>query len=249
MTHGPDRPLSAEQERRVRAALASARATSAPPEDVAARLDATLLGLVAEREAAQTGVQTTAPTGGRRGRWLLLAGAAVVAALVALGVPALHPDQAQTPTAEGSSSAATQSPNQPQSQSHSQSPNQSPNQFLGTAVPTPGLARLHGRSFRSDVKLLLGSADRRDLAAAPATRLPGPATGSDNGSITGRRTASCPGGAAPAGVTRQEQVLLDGQPALLDVFPVRGGSRLVRAVSCDGVETLASTRIPARGKE
>lgn len=233
MTQGPDRPLSAEQERRVRATLASARATSAPPEDVAARLDATLLGLVAEREAAQTtaqtGAQTAAPARGRRGRWLLLAGAAVVAALVALGVPALHPDQAQSPTAEGGSSTATQS--------SSQSPNQSP----GTAVPTPGLARLHGRSFRSDVKLLLGSPGRRDLAAAPETRSPAP--------VTGRRTASCPGGAAPAGVTRQEQVLLDGQPALLDVFPVRGGSRLVRAVSCDGVQTLASTRIPARGKE
>jgi hypothetical protein len=40
-------------------------------------------------------------------------------------------------------------------------------------------------------------------------------------------------------------VLLDGQPALLEVFSVSNGSRVVRVISCDGAQTLASARIPA----
>ena len=46
-------------------------------------------------------------------------------------------------------------------------------------------------------------------------------------------------------MVRSREVLLDGKPALLEVFGVRNGARVVRVVSCDGTQTLASTRIPA----
>jgi hypothetical protein len=46
-------------------------------------------------------------------------------------------------------------------------------------------------------------------------------------------------------VVQSRDVLLDGTPALLEVFAVTDGSRVVRVVSCDGAETLASARIPA----
>ncbi|MGI9156397.1 MAG: hypothetical protein ACR2FG_07145 [Marmoricola sp.] len=233
MPEEPDETLSAEQEHRISAALASAQVTAAVPDDVAARLDATLAGLVAEREAAEPdGDADRVP--GRRGRWLLLAAAASVAAVVALGVPALHPDQGRPGMATGGSGAATRSQTPPPS----------------NAVPTPGLLgtertpagrralpRLHSGSFRSDVVLLLGSASASRLDAVPSD-IPGPATGG--------RTASCPVGPTPSGVTRQRPVLVDGHRAVLDIFAGRRGSRRVRAVSCDGTQTLASTRIPAR---
>ncbi len=46
-------------------------------------------------------------------------------------------------------------------------------------------------------------------------------------------------------MVRSREVLLDGKLALLEVFGVRDGARVVRAVSCDGKQTLASARIPA----
>ena len=47
-------------------------------------------------------------------------------------------------------------------------------------------------------------------------------------------------------MVRSREVLLDGKLALLEVFGVTDGARVVRAVSCDGKQTLASARIPAR---
>ncbi|MEP6816446.1 MAG: hypothetical protein ABI873_12930, partial [Marmoricola sp.] len=80
----PDDRVTPEQDGRIRSALAAARATGSTPEDVAGRLDATLADLVAERDAnpdltprqlAQQRVPGQTRRGGRRGRWLLLAGA------------------------------------------------------------------------------------------------------------------------------------------------------------------------------
>jgi len=106
-------------------------------------------------------------------------------------------------------------------------------QSLGTRGQT---SRLGTDTFRRDVRrLLAASADSRQLA---------PLSGDDGRTGDELASGACP--ASPeAGVVRSREVLLDGKLALLEVFGVRDGARVVRAVSCDGKQTLASARIPA----
>ena len=85
------------------------------------------------------------------------------------------------------------------------------------SLGTPGqTSELSTDTFRRDVRLLLAELASGGCLASPE-----------------------------AGVVRSREVLLDGKLALLEVFGVRDGARVVRAVSCDGKQTLASTRIPA----
>lgn len=244
MTDKPDQPqghderLTPEQESRIRSALASARVTGSPPDHVAARLEAALANLVAERDApgglapgrAERSELQTGRTG-RRGRWLLLAGAASVAAVVAFSVPALRPHDSSLDSAGGSDSSATKglpkgSP--PDASSTDPGPQ-------GPAAAAEGPLRLSSGSFRSDVRRLLGDAATRSLAPLPESTRPQRDSAS-----------SCGAGSPPPGVAQQRSVLLDGRPALLEVYRTRQGTRLIRATSCNGAETLASTRIPAR---
>jgi len=106
-------------------------------------------------------------------------------------------------------------------------------QSLGTRGQT---SRLGTDTFRRDVRrLLAASADSRHLA---------PSSGVEGRTGDELASGACP--ASPeAGVVRSREVLLDGKLALLEVFGVRDGARVVRAVSCDGKQTLASARIPA----
>lgn len=238
MKDEPDEVLSPEQESRLRAALASARVTHPTPDDVAARLDATLADLVAERDesldpaAGPVPARPRAGSRGRSGRWLLLAGAASVAAVAAFSIPALKPHADDLTTTDGSSagSEAKSEPGVPPT------PQSGSDDLAGGAARSPGPVPLERGSFRSDVRALLDEDKAHVLTPVPDSTRP----------EAGAAEQPCAAGTPPPGVTEQRQVLLDGEPALLEVFRVRRGTRLIRAVSCDGIETLASTRIPAR---
>lgn len=224
-----DQPLTPEQESRIRHALASARATDPTPDQVAARLDATLADLVADR-GAKPGEQASR-TGHRR-RWVLVAAAASVAAVAALNLPSLRQHGSDLTSAGGSSdSAATQSLPKG-SRSGANTPRSG---AAGLGREADGPVRLSSGSFRTDVRRLLAGDDTLALTRSPGST-PSPADGV---------AVPCATGTPPPGITRQQVVLLDGEPALLEVFGTRAGTRLVRAVTCAGAETLASTLLPA----
>ena len=226
MTEDPERELTPEEDARIRWLLASARAEEQVPDDVVARLDSVLADLAGDRDA-ESGVRRTpgARPRWRRGRVLLAAAVGVgVIGVAAVSLPQLG--GLQDSGAGGSGDKALSAPETDRSGSSAGEP------------PAGALAvtsRLSTDSFRRDVRRLL-AADAEGRRLVPAAS-PAP---------SGERLTS--GGCRPspaAGVVRNREVLLDGKPALLEIFGVRDGARVVRAVSCDGTETLATARIPA----
>jgi len=229
MTEDPERELTPEEDARIRSLLASARASEEAPDYVAARLDSVLADLAIDRAADRTADRGDGdhPAGSRpwwrRGRVLLAAAVGVgVVSLAAVSLP-----QLSGPQGSGGSGDKTASTTQ------GKSGPKADQQSLGTRGQT---SRLGTDTFRRDVRrLLAASADSRQLA---------PSSGVDGRTGDELASGACP--ASPeAGVVRSREVLLDGKLALLEVFGVRDGARVVRAVSCDGKQTLASARIPA----
>jgi len=229
MTEDPERELTPEEDARIRSLLASARASEEAPDYVAARLDSVLADLAIDRAADRTADRGDGdhPAGSRpwwrRGRVLLAAAVGVgVVSLAAVSLPQLSGQQ-------GSGGSGDKTTSTTQGKSGPEADQQS----LGTRGQT---SRLGTDTFRRDVRrLLAASADSRQLA---------PSSGVDGRTGDELASGACP--ASPeAGVVRSREVLLDGKLALLEVFGVRDGARVVRAVSCDGKQTLASARIPA----
>jgi len=229
MSEDPERELTPEEDARIRSLLASARASEEAPDYVAARLDSVLADLAIDRAADRTADRGDGdhPAGSRpwwrRGRVLLAAAVGVgVVSLAAVSLP-----QLSGPQGSGGSGDKTASTTQ------GKSGPKADQQSLGTRGQT---SRLGTDTFRRDVRrLLAASADSRQLA---------PSSGVDGRTGDELASGACP--ASPeAGVVRSREVLLDGKLALLEVFGVRDGARVVRAVSCDGKQTLASARIPA----
>ncbi len=229
MTEDPERELTPEEDARIRSLLASARASEEAPDDVAARLDSVLADLAIDRAADRTADRGDGDHAAgsrpwwRRGRVLLAAAVGVgVVSLAAVSLPQLSGQQ-------GSGGSGDKTASTTQGKSGPEADQQS----LGTRGQT---SRLGTDTFRRDVRrLLAASADSRQLA---------PSSGVDGRTGDELASGACP--ASPeAGVVRSREVLLDGKLALLEVFGVRDGARVVRAVSCDGKQTLASARIPA----
>ena len=226
MTEDPERELTPEEDARIRSLLASARASEQAPDDVAARLDSVLADLAADR-ARRPRADGDHAAGSRpwwrRGRVLLAAAVGVgVISLAAVSLPQLSGPQDRRRVRR-----------QDDEHDSGQVRARADQQSLGTRGQT---SRLSTDTFRRDVRrLLAASADSRQLA---------PSSG-----VNGRTGDELASGACPAspeaGVVRSREVLLDGKLALLEVFGVRDGARVVRAVSCDGKQTLASARIPA----
>ena len=231
----PDPATTSESESRISAALAASRVTGPTPHDVTARLEATLADLVTERDEHrdQSTRQVAAPArrlSGRSRRWLLLTAAAVVAVGVAFSVPGLRPHVSGQSSSASNSSAGKAAPKSLDRSARSRGPGTDTR--LGASAQAQAPIRLRSGSFDTDVRALL-SRGGGDALAQPR----GSARSQSDG-IGGCAVD------APAGVTGQRQVLLDGKPALLQVFRARQGERLVRAVSCGGGRTLASTRVP-----
>ena len=232
MTEDPEREISPEEDARIRSLLSSARASEQVPDDVAARLDSVLADLAADRDAERTDADHAA--GSRRPRWRR--GRVVLAAAVGVGVlglAAVNLPQLSggfQGTGDGSSdksSGRAATATEGKSGSGADEP---------SASAPEATSRLSTDTFRRDV--------RRMLAAGADTRQLAPSSGTSG--RTGDELASGACAASPEpGVVRSSEVLLDGKLALLEVFAARDGARVVRVVSCDGVQTLASTRIPA----
>jgi hypothetical protein len=225
VTEDPERELTPEEDARIRSLLASASASEQVPDDVAARLDSVLADLAADRDAERADGAHAAGSRPRwrRGRVLLAAAVGVgVVGLAAVNLPQLSGLQG-----DGGSSDKAASTTEGKSGAGADQPS------LGARGQT---SRLGTDTFRRDVRRLLAAgADTRQLVPSAGT-----------GGRTGDELASgaCPV-SAEAGVVRSREVLLDGKLAVLEIFGVRDGARVVRAVSCDGKQTLASARIPA----
>jgi len=192
---------------------------------VAARLESVLADLAADRDAGgEDGGEDEAGSHPwwRRGRVLLAAAVGVgVISLAAVSLPQLSGPEGSG--GSGDRPSTTQGKSGPDADQQS----------LDTRGQT---SRLGTDTFRRDVRrLLAASADRRQLA---------PSSGVDGRTGDELVSGDCPA-STEAGVVRSGEVLLDGKLALLEVFGVRDGARVVRAVSCDGKQTLASARIPA----
>ena len=231
MTEDPEREITPEEDARIRSLLSSARASEQLPDDVAARLDSVLADLAADRDAERA--HADHPAGSRprwrRGRVVLAAAVGVgVLGLAAVNLPQLSGGfQGAGDGSSDRSSDRAATVTEGKSGSGAEQP---------SASAPQATSRLSTDTFRRDV--------RRLLAAGADTRQLAPSSGTSG--RTGDELASGACAASPEpGVVRSSEVLLDGKLALLEVFAARDGARVVRVVSCDGVQTLASTRIPA----
>jgi hypothetical protein len=236
VTQDPDdRDLTPEEDARVRALLADLDVgldARLPPE-VAARLDDTLAGLVAEREPAAEPVAEVVPL---RARWLpaAAAAAAVVVVLGGVGVATgvfrsvSGDDAASQSTSAGGSSDTSDSAG---GSSAEKAPSTaatpaSPPAALAAEAPTLSTAR-----FGPQVTALLRAAARDGVPL-----------GGDTSSQVQRRSPDCPGPAVTDGSTVR-QVVLDGRAAVLVVHPARAGTSVAEAWSCDGGTRLTGARV------
>lgn len=206
-----------QQDAQVRALLAGLRSgdgeEDAVPPQVAARLEETLAGLVAER---------------RRRRWVprLAAAAAAVIVVGAGGLTAANlgvfDDSRSADSTAGAESGPDTGPDSGAADSGAA-------ESGADLAATPDLA---SATFAEDVAVLLE--EDPDLGAPPrsqARESPGPAV-----------AAACPGPAGPKD-TAAVPVRLDGDLAVLLVHPPREGRTLVEAWTCPGDRRLAAARL------
>lgn len=252
----------------VRALLAAAGREPAPlPDDVAARLDATLADLVAERgAAAPTAAPTGDPTAGHGGggdvvplaagpretlppgrRWgsRLLAAAAAVAVVggVGLGLHAVGGQGTSSVTAgSGGQALSTESGAQASGSARTPAPGQ-PRALAGSALPR--LSTLH---FRRDAVALVDARARRTTATfdAAAGSAPSPQSAtSDSRKVThstAKRTPEC----RRPDVPRSSELVparVDGRRATLALVDLTGGRTRVSAYACSGTRVLARATV------
>lgn len=229
-----------EQEERVRALLAdlgsAPEAASMPPE-VAARLDETLAGLVAERE------ETAADVVPLRRRWAPRA-AAVAAAVIVIGAGGVaaanlgvfngsaNDTTSSADSSAGGGSSSTESLDGAASTAPPSNPAAAPN-ALAARLP-----RVTAASFDSDVARLVQQRSPAQDSAANQRK-------SELGAASSQAAdTACPGPSTDDGSTTTP-VLYDGTRAVLVIHPAQGGERLVEAWACGGARVLDSVRVPA----
>jgi hypothetical protein len=259
----------------LRALLAEARVGTPVPEDVAARLDATLADLTSARADRTDDVVVPLR---RRSRVAprLLAAAAVV---VLLGAGAVGLDQVlDGSTSADDSKAATadsarEAPSSAVPESASGAKGGAGANTGSAAAGSGNLGRSSAQipafasaSFARDAERFLAPDGTNLSADAPgyldstgdfsSPTAPSPADGAPQRtpaagvpdqlkglSLLDRALASkaCHAPAGEAG--RRVPIRLDGNPAVLVIGPLKDGSRLVRAWSCDGGAVLASAAV------
>lgn len=260
MAPQPERPdLSSAQERAVRDLLADARHTGPVPDDVAARLDATLAGLAAERAAGPTSSATPdgtddPPEAGpdaavvplvrrRRIGPVLAAAAAVVVGGVAVTqvVPQLSGEDAST-TSEAALDAGA-------GQDRAGAPQE------GGVSAVSRIPRLSTDSFRRDVLRARRLAERgvpQEAAASDARGVEGRAeSDADRDRTTAGRSLLTAQALAEqcgidAGPGRLVVVRYSGRRAVLVLRPPQGGRQQADLFSCGATEPLRSVVLPAR---
>ena len=235
------------------------RGESMPPE-VAARLDATLARLVAERDAASSTTPDpepeTSPLVPLRRRRLsrMTAAAAAVVVLGAGGVAATS-----LGLLDGSGGASSDSAS---SEAGTSSDRSTAKSLQGDSAPSTGpssdashpvgpLPHLGASSFARDVKtLLLQGSDlltpEEARAGAPGSTTQSPRAG--NRDQAGREASGllqalgCPGPKI-TGTSQAQPVVMNDQLAVLVLHPERGGKRLVEAWTCDGERRLVAATL------
>ena len=239
----------------LRALLADARVTEPVPTDVAARLDATLASLQAERTAESPVV---VPLRRRFGRVLVAAAAAVAIVTGGYGISQLpgttsadSGDAASSGAADSDAGAGTTDDDSavaPELAKTAREPRLTTTSFAAdaarvmvdlNAVLSKETASDVPRSTTSSSDGNLDSLDGRTpsdyagLEAPPVTATPQRAAASRDAAI-----AACPGPEAADAITLP--ATLDGSQVALVFRPPTGDSQRVEAWSCDGTTMLAS---------
>ncbi|MGH3443790.1 MAG: hypothetical protein ACRDPB_00305 [Nocardioidaceae bacterium] len=241
------------EEEQVRRALADARASrNAIPPEVAQRLDARLVELVAERSRpdARTSAAGAVSPGPARRRWpqALLAAAAVVVVVAGggfllrqvtsgNGLSAASGGAESHAATDGSGRVSGSAPSAPNGREGT------PHAEAAPAAPGPVIhhsaVRLHTATLRHDVR---GYLDHVSLLA-PNTQPTRKSATRPTGSYP---VAGCPSPAHGAG-DRVVGAFLDGRPATMVVRPARDGTRVVQVYSCaDPATPVAAAVLPAR---
>jgi hypothetical protein len=237
----------------LRGLLADARASEPVPDEVVARLDATLTALQEERRSAKVVV----PFRRRAGR-LLVAAAAVVAigsagiAVAQLGGNGGAADNAASGgAADKAESLATTSPRaaSPERSGDSLVEGEAPAQAGAGKVPAFTTARFGQEVAGFDVATRGFKAAEGTTSGTSPSPTPSPTPGStssdapsgtlDDLDSAGMKT--CAGPAIPD--TESFPILLDGEPAVLVVHPPRDGTQLFEGWSCDGTTELAAATV------
>ena len=245
-----DPQLTAEDEERVRRALAaSAPGPAAMPDEVAARLDDVLAQLVADRapgtDADTEGTDELA--GRRRARWprLLVAAASVAALALGSGIVLRavtgSGGSADTTGAASTSSRTAERPSNPDALGAQGGPAGAPSaatpeaaklRRLQVLVPLP---RLHTVSLDADIRRASGRDVRRNAMSY--------SSGTSPSQTPDGYACALP---APVRGGRLLAVRLDGERATLVLRKAADGARVAEVYSCgDGSLLLAQTRVPS----
>lgn len=237
MTHDdadqPAPPPSPADEAAVRRLLADARETGPVPPEVAARLDARLADLVAEREPPADVVPLAARRRRRAGA-LLLAAAAVVVGGVALGQysPSGDGDSSGADTAADSAVDRTdQGAGRAEAPEAGAFDEATPGNSDGLTLRKTGetAARVRPDHFAADVKALRRS---HQLAASL-----------DDSALAVPRDFHCK--RADFGPGLLVGVRYGDQPAVVAYRPPTGDTQVVEALQCGTGDVLRSTTVPA----
>lgn len=243
----------------VRDLLASSRDTGPVPADVAARLDATLASLRADR-VGEPGGAASAPVVPLRRRlapFLAAAAAVVVVAGGAVGVARLG--SGGSDSSQSSAGAANADREGASASGGSVAPSAPAARSSGGATGIPALSRA---AFARDAVVVMrtlsavvtgstpaptsghaGALDNRhDTKSFDATAGAAPVTATPGGPALGAPAAACPGPSAPGAVTLP--ATLDGTPVALVFRPPTVTSQRVEAWSCDGASLLVSATVP-----
>jgi hypothetical protein len=241
---GQDPEMDPEQEARVRALLAdlgtAPEAASMPPE-VAARLDETIAGLVAERHVETE--ETASNVVPLRRRWATRAAAAAAAVIVvgAGGVAAANLGVFGGTNATSDSAAGGSTAGKAESlDSSTASPREPAPLSGGDAVDR--LPRITASAFDTDVTRLL----QQDLSAAvpdDSTARNQQRKAAEDGALADSLKETCPGPKL-SGKADTRPVLYDGTEAVLVIHPEHRGARLVEAWTCTGDRVLDRARVP-----
>jgi hypothetical protein len=239
----------------VRELLADARVTEPIPDDVAARLDATLVSLQAERSATQAASRSVVPLRHRVGRILVAAAAVVVIGAGGVGIAQLGLDG----SGSNDDSAAT-SAREDSGGGDSGAPESADGLAVSPEVPGAlirnGVARLSHATFAQDAARVMVAIDvlaqrgateddaAEDLADAPPSgyaEAP-PVTATPQSRIDGEQVQDCAGPDAADAIL--VPATLDGATVALVFRPPTDDAQRVEAWSCDGSTLLASASVP-----
>lgn len=249
MTDEPDEqldPASPEDEARIRELLSGARATGPMPADVAARLDAALVDLAAERGLADpVPADNVIPiTRTRRHRVVTVLGAAAAVAVFGLGVGAvLNGESGEDEGADSSAGSAVERGDE--DLAHEEAADDVPRE-AETANSGDGDIRDEEYQLGDRAYAVHPGHLSDDLARLQDLVLPEPgAADYDRGLVHAPKGFTCELTTSGRGVV--VGVRYDGSPAFVRFLEPVGDSQVVEVLQCGTGDILRSTTLPTQG--